>query len=56
VPFPPELVVARFPYDAPLLGAVALAVEAALASSPDDGAGPPETTGPPENTLRRVMQ
>jgi glucokinase len=29
VPFPPELVVARFPYDAPLLGAVALAVDAA---------------------------
>ena len=31
VPFPPELVVARFPYDAPLLGAVAMAVEAANA-------------------------
>lgn len=29
VPFPPELVVAKFPYDAPLLGAVALAVDAA---------------------------
>jgi glucokinase len=29
VPFPPELVVARFPSDAPLIGAVALAVEAA---------------------------
>jgi len=29
VPFPPELVVARFPFDAPLLGAVALAVDAA---------------------------
>jgi len=29
VPFPPELVVARFPYDAPLLGAVAMAVDAA---------------------------
>jgi glucokinase len=28
-PFPPELVVARFPYDAPLLGAVAIAVDAA---------------------------
>jgi glucokinase len=28
VPYPPELVVARFPYDAPLLGAVALAVDA----------------------------
>ncbi len=32
VPFPPELVVARFPFDAPLLGAVALAVDAADAS------------------------
>ena len=31
VPFPPELVVARFPFDAPLLGAVALAVDAAAA-------------------------
>jgi glucokinase len=31
VPFPPELVVARFPYDAPLLGAVAMAVDAANA-------------------------
>jgi glucokinase len=50
VPFPPELVVARFPYDAPLLGAVALAVDAALNSSPGDGAGPPT------DTLRRVMQ
>jgi glucokinase len=29
VPYPPELVVAQFPYDAPLLGAVALAVDAA---------------------------
>jgi glucokinase len=31
-PFPPELVVAHFPYDAPLLGAVALAVDAASAA------------------------
>jgi len=41
VPFPPELVVARFPFDAPLLGAVALAVDAAAdrgtwAFDPDD--------------------
>jgi glucokinase len=36
VPFPPELVAARFPYDAPLIGAVALAVDAAHA-----GAGAP---------------
>ena len=28
VPFPPELVVARFPSDAPLIGAIALAVDA----------------------------
>jgi hypothetical protein len=28
-PFPPELVVAHFPHDAPLLGAVAMAVDAA---------------------------
>jgi glucokinase len=38
VPFPPELVVAHFPEDAPLLGAVALAVDAA-ASAGDGGAG-----------------
>ncbi len=30
-PFPPELVVARFPYDAPLRGAAALAADAAAA-------------------------
>jgi glucokinase len=29
VPFPPELVAARFPFDAPLIGAVALAMDAA---------------------------
>jgi glucokinase len=32
VPFPPELVVAHFPHDAPLLGAVAMAVDAAAAT------------------------
>lgn len=36
VPFPPELVLARFPYDAPLLGAVALAVDAAGARHQGD--------------------
>lgn len=36
-PFPPELVVAHFPYDAPLLGAVAMALDAAE----------PPTTGSP---------
>ncbi len=44
VPFPPELVVAHFPYDAPLLGAVALAVDAAGAVDDADTAG--QTTGP----------
>jgi glucokinase len=49
-PFPPELVVGRFPYDAPLLGAVALAIDAATSSSPPvalaaiDGAEFPEIT------------
>jgi hypothetical protein len=28
-PFPPQLVLAEFPHDAPLIGAVALAVDAA---------------------------
>jgi glucokinase len=35
VPFPPELVPARFPSDAPLIGAVALAVDAAHAGGLD---------------------
>jgi glucokinase len=39
VPFPPELVVAHFPEDAPLLGAVALAVDAAVSSGAEAGAG-----------------
>jgi hypothetical protein len=30
-PFPPELVVGQYPYDAPLIGAIALAVGAAAA-------------------------
>jgi glucokinase len=38
VPFPPELVPARFPADAPLIGAVALAAEAAGAGAVIDGA------------------
>jgi glucokinase len=37
VPFPPELVLARFPYDAPLRGAVALAVDAAAAHDGEAG-------------------
>ncbi len=41
VPFPPELVLADFPFDAPLIGAVALAVEAAQgpARHPDGAPG-----------------
>jgi glucokinase len=34
VPYPPELVLAHFPHEAPLLGAVALAVDAAAAPEP----------------------
>jgi glucokinase len=39
VPFPPELVLADFPYDAALMGAVALAVEAAGTLPHRSGAG-----------------
>jgi glucokinase len=42
VPYPPELVLAHFPQEAPLLGAVALAVDAATA----DPAPAPVTTAP----------
>jgi hypothetical protein len=42
VPFPPELVAARFPSDAPLIGAIALAVDATRA----DGAGSADITLP----------
>jgi glucokinase len=35
VPFPPELVIARFPFDAPLIGAVVLALDAARADAVD---------------------
>ena len=44
VPFPPELVAARFPSDAPLIGAVALAVDAAQAGALADG-GPVSVSG-----------
>jgi glucokinase len=44
-PFPPELVVAHFPYDAPLLGAVAMALDAAV--SPATGPSGPSTKGSP---------
>jgi glucokinase len=40
-PYPPELVVAHFPYDAPLLGAVAMAVDAAAGwAAPGPAPGP----------------
>jgi glucokinase len=48
VPFPPELVLAHFPQDAPLLGAIALAVDAAAEGGlvvPADTA-PAAATGP----------
>jgi glucokinase len=47
-PFPPELVLAHFPYDAPLLGAVALAVDAA--AGPQIGAAG-SMTGTPAGRL-----
>jgi glucokinase len=49
VPFPPELVAARFPSDAPLIGAVALALDAAhagAAAQPGAGGGDPVTFPP----------
>ena len=49
VPFPPELVAARFPSDAPLIGAVALAVDAAhaeAAARPGTDGGDPVTFPP----------
>ena len=36
VPYPPELVLAHFPHEAPLLGAVALAADAAAETLPQD--------------------
>ena len=49
-PFAPELVVARFPYDGPLLGAVALAVGALPACDTADGHVPDD----PEAEASRV--
>jgi glucokinase len=49
MPFPPELVAARFPSDAPLIGAVALAVDAAhagAAAQPGADGGDPVTPLP----------
>jgi glucokinase len=49
VPYPPELVVAHFPYDAPLIGAVALAVDAALTVDPALATGAADTNPPATN-------
>ena len=50
-PFPPELVTARFPADAPLIGAVALAADAAGTGHSLDGLAPqpggPQQARPP---------
>jgi glucokinase len=51
-PFPPELVIGQFPYDAPLLGAVALAVDAARPGQP--GAPRPSTTQPGTTPARII--
>ena len=57
VPFPPELVLAEFNFDAPLIGAVALAVEAAQARH--SMAGPAlssaATAGPPHPGGMRTL-
>ncbi len=45
VPYPPELVLARFPHEAPLLGAVALAVEAVSGPSGPDRPGGTSSDG-----------
>jgi glucokinase len=57
-PFPPELVVAHFPYDAPLLGAVAIAVDAAQGrdAAPAGEASPPRRDALPQNTLPQNAQ
>ena len=52
VPYPPELVVARSPYDAPLLGAVALAVDAARGRDEDTGT---QNTTTQDTTTQNTM-
>jgi glucokinase len=53
VPYPPELVLADFPHDAPLLGAVAMAVDAAALA---DGSEPPDDTAPPDGAAREQSE
>jgi glucokinase len=48
VPYPPDLVLAHFPHDAPLLGAVALAVDAAAAGMPRRQPAPARYTPHPD--------
>jgi glucokinase len=56
VPFPPELVVARFPHDAPLLGAVALALDAVPAADGSrDGRADHVSTGPEADGSRVTL-
>jgi glucokinase len=57
-PFPPELVVAHFPYDAPLLGAVAIAVDAAQGhdAAPAGEASQPRPDTLSQNTLSHNPQ
>jgi glucokinase len=52
-PYPPELVLAHFPHEAPLLGAVALAVDAAdsVSAPPDRGDAQPTLNGHYSNNL-----
>jgi glucokinase len=49
VPFPPELVVARFPADAPLIGAVALAVDAVSPAARAGTGHSPAAAGTPDS-------
>ena len=51
VPYPPDLVLAHFPHDAPLLGAVALAVDAAT-GAPGRQPAPAIDTPHPDGHLR----
>lgn len=46
VPYPPELVLGVYPFDAALVGAVALGVEAAAAAIADGSATATSTAGP----------